>query len=267
MRAMLNPGRRGRSRVVLAATLLASLMVAPTVATAQHAGDVWIGRTADGQLAISTNGFVPAANYFELPPFSQGWLDDSPGFDKVAVDEPAGDVFRLESGAQVWLEVVSIDPAFQMVDNSSQFLDSPGDETYLGTASQLHVHNVWFVNQFDAAYDPEQCVWHATMVLTDKGSTGYATSAPLAFSFTNVELRYATNPIPDATFDFNDDTFVDELDYQAFAACLFGPGLRPAPYEPGVTTCEVECLNAFDADNDQDIDLADFALMQAEIGS
>jgi hypothetical protein len=41
-----------------------------------------------------------------------------------------------------------------------------------------------------------------------------------------------------------------------------GPQHRPSPDDPEITTCEVDCYNAFDFDDDMDIDLMDFAGFQ-----
>lgn len=230
-----------------------------SVAQAQHQGDIWVGRTATGQLKIDPQGFIPAENYHTMNavngPFLWGWSDNDPGFDHVTADDPNNDVYVLESGAKLWLEVVSIDEAFQMIDNAFNFLNMPGQETYLGDHT-LHVHNTWHIDSTDPAYDPDQCVWHATFILRDKGSTGYAASAPFTFNgFTNVTLQ-------DLDGDFDDDLDVDGDDFAAFTECMDGAGAIPNPGDPAITTCEVACLNAFDFDDDRDVDVVDFAEFQ-----
>jgi hypothetical protein len=226
-------------------------------ARAQHADDVWVGVTSNGVLTISPDGFVPDENYHTLTPVDgllKGWADDDPGFDHLVNPQPENNVFPLASGAQIWLEVVAIDPAFRLIDQGFQVLDEPGEDTLLGDHT-LHIHNTWHINNQDPEFDPDQCVWHGTFLLRDDGSTGYATSAPLTFSFTNVVLE-------DLNGDFNDDGTVDLDDYAALVVCLDGPGVIPNPDDPGITTCEVECLNAFDFDHDRDVDLRDVAEFQ-----
>lgn len=238
---------------------IATTAMAATHASAQHTGDVWIGVDSNGQLAASAGAFVPADNYAYLVPVSgllHGWSDDAPGFDHVVT--PADGLAPMQSGANIWLEVVELDPAFRVIDDAFQILDAPGDDTQLGDHT-LHQHDTWHINSSDAAYDPDRCVWHATFVLRDDGSTGYATSDPLTFNFTNVPVRPEGTP---ADGDFDLDMDVDWDDYRAFAVCLFGPAELPQPDEPAVTTCEVECLNAFDFDDDRDVDLQDFAAFQ-----
>ena len=238
----------------------------PPRAEAQHTGDVWLGRSAAGQLKYSPAGFVPEETFHWLAPVSgllKGWADDDPGFDRITTDDPAHDVFRLQAGVAVWLEVVSLDPALRLIDASYEILDTPGESTYLGDQT-LHVHSTWHINSQDPQFDPEQCVWHGTFLLRDTGATGYASSEPLTLGFTNVPVRPAATP---ASGDFDADSFVDLADYAAFAVCQGGPGVLPDPQDPAVTTCVVECLNAFDFDNDRDVDLADFATLQARAGA
>jgi hypothetical protein len=38
----------------------------------------------------------------------------------------------LSPGAAIWIEVIEIGPAFQVIDNGFQILRNPGDDTFLG---------------------------------------------------------------------------------------------------------------------------------------
>jgi hypothetical protein len=60
--------------------------------------------------------------------------------------------------------------------------------------------------------------------------------------------------------DFDADGDVDVDDYFFFADCLAGPNATPAPSEPGVTP--QDCLDVFDLDFDEDVDLSDFGVFQ-----
>lgn len=65
--------------------------------------------------------------------------------------------------------------------------------------------------------------------------------------------------------DIDRDGDVDHADLRAFDACLFGPGVVPAPSAP---MAAADCLDAFDFDADNDIDLDDFQqFTQAFTGS
>jgi hypothetical protein len=237
------------------------LTACTSLAAAQHLGDVWVGHSAAGQIAIHPGGFVPDLNYHQLYPVSgllRGWTDADPGYDHFTSADPNSDILPLQSGAQVWLQVVAIDAAFRLIDSAFNILDTAGQSTYLG-GFNLHVHNTWHINSSDPAFDPQQCVWRITVYLHDAGTTGYADSAPMTFAFTNVAVRPVTQP---ATDDFDGSGGVGPADWRAAAECFSGPGLRPTPDNPAITACEVTCLNAFDFDNDLDLDLTDFAAFQ-----
>lgn len=223
---------------------LISAILSP-LALGQHAGDLWVGRSAAGQLKIG--GSDPQASIVVLPPIVNpgvfsGWSGNNPGFDRLMTPSPAQDLYSLASGARINLEVLSIDAAFRAIDSGFQLLDTPGDRTYLGDQN-LHTHLTWHLNSADPAFDPTHCVWEAVFQLVDTGSTGYKTSEPLRF-------RFATHvPVP---ADFNCDADVDLDDFGHFQAC--GSGAEIPQSAP-------ECLNA-DLDGDGDVDQDDFGVFQ-----
>ena len=252
-----------RTRHLITIAFCAGPIALPAAALAQHAGDVWVGRSAGGQLKIHPQGFVPDENYRALDPvegpFYWGWLDSNPGFDRVVDPEPEEDILPMESGAQIWLVVVETGEAFKVVDLQLTVYEDPGDAAYLGDHT-LHTHELnWVIDRLDPGYDADQCVWHGTFFLRDEGSTGYADSAAFTFSFTNVALREADG-------DFNEDFVVDLEDAAAWPECMAGPEQRPDPDDPAITLCEVDCTNAFDFDGDLDVDLGDFAGLQNVFG-
>ena len=53
---------------------------------------------------------------------------------------------------------------------------------------------------------------------------------------------------------------VDLGDFEALADCMAGPNATPNPTLPGVTA--QNCLDAFDFDEDSDVDLQDSAAFQ-----
>lgn len=65
-----------------------------------------------------------------------------------------------------------------------------------------------------------------------------------------------------ANGDFNADGTVNSLDYPWFADCFAGPAQAPAPTS---LTCMSYCLDAFDADLDGDVDLADYEAFNTNV--
>jgi outer membrane protein assembly factor BamB len=61
--------------------------------------------------------------------------------------------------------------------------------------------------------------------------------------------------------DFDLDNGVALDDYAQFAGCMFGPNVIPAPNPP---LTPAACLDTFDAENDVDVDLLDFAEFQTD---
>jgi hypothetical protein len=254
------------SQRVFRITLLASVVMSGPVA-AQHTTDLWIGQSG-GRLALHPGGLIPDRVYLPLDPvdtFLRGWSGNDPGFD--AAPGIAGGVAPLGAGAGVYLRVVVLDPGLFVIGNSFEVLEFPGDETRLG-GNTLHVHLTWFIDRDDPWFDPEQCVWEGTFRLLDFGTTFYQQSQPFTLLFSNVQVRgggFPPTPMQ-ATGDFDDNGNIDLDDYAALAVCVGTPGERPAPNDPDITTCEVECYNAFDFDDDFDVDLKDFAAFARRMG-
>ncbi|MGB0714404.1 MAG: hypothetical protein ACPGXK_00905 [Phycisphaerae bacterium] len=254
------PMLRWLPAIVVAAFVMA---VGSSSAIAQHNADLWIGER-NGKLDWQeSGGLQPSSVYHQLDPvdtFLRGWSDNDPGFDHVR-DVAAG-VGPLPNGVDVMIEVVAMDPALYLIDNSFQILFEPGDSTLLGDEG-LHTHLTWFVDEQDPQFDETQCLWEGTFRLYEQGGD-LQDSEEFTLLFSNVPVRRGGFPPTDeeADGDFDIDFDVDRDDHAAAALCMDGPGIRPAPDDPFVTTCEVDCHNAFDFDNDLDVDLRDFALLQ-----
>lgn len=201
-----------QSRRFVPLFLVLTLAVHIAQASAQHESDVWVGRTNAGTLSVG--GYLPTEFGKYLAPSAglfPGWSDNDPGFDRVINVEPENDLYSLEAGAQIRLEVIDFDPALRAIDASFNLLDTPDDQTILG-GSTLHVHLTWNININDPLFDVDEYLWEARFRLFDTGSTGYESSDDLTLKFTNVDV------LPG---DVNEDEVVDVLDIPDFIALLF----------------------------------------------
>lgn len=242
------------------------MLLWPVAGRAQspHQGDLWVGRSGT-RLALSPLGTAPGRVYYpldELPPWPEpslfyGWSSADPGFDAVRSVDSVNGVSPLQSGASIYVELVNGAGAFRLWDSDLMPVQFPGDRALLG-GTTLHTHLTWHIDLFDDSFHEEQCVWAVTYRLADTGSTRYMASAPFTMLFTNVPVRQATG-------DFDGDADRDLDDAAALAVCLHGPGVRPAPDDPSITTCEVECHNGFDFDADLDVDLRDVLDFQRRV--
>lgn len=187
------------------------------VALAQHAGDVWVGRTdsANPPISIHVGGF-DTNNLVVLPPVNgilHGWSNNSPGFDHLVNAVPAQNLYPLQSGANIWFQVVKFDPAFRVIDNGFNILDQPGQQTSLGTET-LHTHLIWHINSQDPAFDPNKWLWSAKFKLIDTGSTIYLPDT----------LTMKFSIVPCIPGDTNNDGSINQFDIQGFVQTLTSGG-------------------------------------------
>ncbi len=204
--------------------------------------DVWVGRSSSGQLRV-----VRVPEYaWRLPPLGAsgplyGWLDNDPGFSSLPVPNLGADLYLLQFGATLWLELVSIDPGTKVWSPVlSDYIDAPGQRLILGSFN-LHTHVNWHV---DAAALGDDFFGLRSVVfrIVDTGSTRYTPSAPVALTLEVVPARAG---------DCDNGGTLDLTDFDAWAQCLVGPGV----YYTGACGCA-------DHDGDHDVDLRDFAHLQ-----
>lgn len=155
------------------------------VAAQFHQGDLGVARTSAGKLRVVGWSGDPVL----LPPVNGllvGWADNDPGFDRIDVDVPEEDVFRLQTGTQIRLEAEMVSGAFKVwAANLASQIDSAGQSLPLGDHN-LHTHLVWHIDSTDPLFQSGQSVWTATFRLIDTGTTQYTPSDPFEMTFTNV---------------------------------------------------------------------------------
>ena len=219
-----------------------------------HSTNLLVG-SGNGEVTISAEGIRPGRSYLMLDRidgFLHGWSNNDPGFDHVS-DAGTG-TQPLPVGSMIVFEVDEFAPAFIALDSTPAILADTGDATYLGNAF-LHQHFTWFINEDDPAYDESECVWEASFHLWDESEI-LEPSAVYTLLFTNREVRLP-GVAPDGDGDADGDVDLD--DHHICADCMNGPLLRPDIEQSTVVDCEVTCHNAFDFDDDLDIDLRDIA--------
>lgn len=175
--------RNTRIIVALAATAIA-FSSAPAWAHEGHE-DIIVGRTSGNQLTVEFDGFGETHELAPVNGLFNGWAGDDPGFAHLEADEPVEDFYTLQSGADIYLEIVSIDTALRgnpLTDD----LDVAGEQALLG-GYELHEHIDWLIDSDDAGFDPLQTQWDVSFKLVDMGATtNYSDSDIYTLSFTNV---------------------------------------------------------------------------------
>ncbi len=168
------------------AILLAASGLAPGIAVAHehHEGDFVVARSPGDQLILNEEDGRHVDEPIDLTPIPpgglvEGWSEDDPGFDHQHEDE-AG-YLALESGAEIWLQIVSLDPALKLISDNIPY-DEPNDLIYLGD-HEIHKHMTWWVDSEDAGFNPTQGAWFGTFELIDEGMTGYGDSSPFTLEF------------------------------------------------------------------------------------
>lgn len=211
--------RKSAGNVVIFAVLLCT--TPPAHAQSQHAGDVLVARTGTGQLTYgyAESARVIVAHLLPTQPFF-GWQQGSnTGFQALAGDRPEQDLFMLEAGVQVGLQIIALDegvqaylPAFP---NPVRYL--PGDVMPLGGAA-LHTHPIWFVDAAVVGND-----WDGVLTglfrFVDSGSTGYADSDEFVIYFTNRTAPAVCGDVLTQYLeaDLNVDCYVEWADFGVFA--------------------------------------------------
>ncbi len=186
-----------RLRNACFAIILTASFVPSVLAQCGEHSDVLIGRTAAGQLVIGDAEFSLGDSVLLCPVdgILDGFTNGNPGFDaEEVIDDPENDFLKLEPGAIISIEVISIDPAFKAWGPGlATLIDESGEQITLGS-DNLHEHLTWHADSNDPDFNPSATEWLATFKFVDSGSTGYTESAPFEMRFTNQEAGEAIVP-------------------------------------------------------------------------
>jgi hypothetical protein len=163
------------------------LWLGAVTARAQHEGDILIGQTTLMRLG-ATN--LPARTIYLSPVSSgafQGWSSTVLGFDGIVTN--AADALQpLIAGANVFLEVVTIDPGLSLrsfTAPATVFADEAGERLRIGSTGNLHNHPIIFI---DRSVVGTNFAGQRTVVfrLVDTGTAGLLPSPDYSMSFAPV---------------------------------------------------------------------------------
>ncbi len=171
-------------------TSLAVILAAATAPVAyaggdghEHEGDLIVGRTGAGQLAIEFDFDEPIV----LQPTSgllNGWALDEPGVDALEEDEPGEDFFQLSLAADLVWVVTAIDSALKAwLPGFVDVLDGAGDEWHLGDVDSLHQHATWHIDSDTPGFSPSASPWSMSFRLEDRGLSAYCDSPIYTMTF------------------------------------------------------------------------------------
>ncbi len=173
--------------------IIGLLTIQPAYAQHQHHGDIIIGTNggATPQLKIEFDEQILSGHTFIALAASQnpsiaGWLADEPGFEALEADEPDEAFYMLDSGAQIRLVGVDLNPGLFVrapsIGTPVRIAPSPAlGHLELGD-HELHAHAVWHIDSSAPGFQ-NQSAWYGTFKLVDVGTTGYGDSAPFTLGF------------------------------------------------------------------------------------
>jgi hypothetical protein len=153
---------------------------------AQHEGDILIGQTTTRLGATN----LPSRTIYLSPVSSgvfQGWSSTVLGFDGIVTNAPDA-LQPLVAGANVFLEVVTIDPGLSLrsfTAPATVFADEAGERLRIGSTGNLHNHPIIFI---DRAVVGTNFTGQRTVVfrLVDTGTAGLLPSPDYSLTFAPV---------------------------------------------------------------------------------
>lgn len=104
----------------------------------------------------------------------QGWSGEDPGWATLEMPEDGWE--PLASGAEIWVEVLSLDSGLRMLDPDNGLADINVGDTWLLGGDSFDTHPIWLVDSTTPGFDPSQTIYSGTFRLLDQGTTGYSSS-------------------------------------------------------------------------------------------
>lgn len=112
-------------------------------------------------------------NLIQRDPAYPGWLDNAVPFEEVDWTDPGLDIFPIDPGTHIVLEMGSIDPAFSMRHpNDLSRVVTPGSQMFIGIGgTNFMTYPWWYLDRTDPLFDPQREIWTARFRFVDLTGT------------------------------------------------------------------------------------------------
>jgi hypothetical protein len=169
----MRPVQRALLGVAVAAVLLPASHAAAQ--TPEHPFGWEIHRGANNQLKANFL-YQLIHRLVQRNPAYPGWLDNVVPFEEVDWTDPGLDIYPLDPGTQIVVEMKSTDPAFTMRDpNDLTKVYGPGSQLFVGIGgTNFKTYPWWYLDKTDPLFDPNQEVWTAQFRFVDLTGTHIA---------------------------------------------------------------------------------------------
>lgn len=158
-------------------TLPAAALALLTTAAAAHPFGWRISKDAgepgQGALQIEFLWHMHHMMNNPLPAGFDGWIDDDLAFEEFLANDPARDIYRIDAGVKLALEVIDFDPGVKLrtTGDLASFVDAPGQQWSVGTGgTSFFTYPTWHIDPTTPGWQP-QATYAASFRLLDLTGT------------------------------------------------------------------------------------------------
>lgn len=183
-------------------TLFAVVLIA-VLAPASHLNAQVMEHPFGWQIHRGANNQLKADFLYQLihrlirrDPEYPGWLDNAVPFEEVDWTDPGLDIYPIDPGTQIVVEMQSTDPAFTMRDpNDLSKVYGPGSQLFVGIGgTNFQTYPWWYLDKTDPGFDPNHEIWEARFRFVDLTGT-HETSEWLDPAFKAMPWAPAPGPV------------------------------------------------------------------------